>query len=206
MLAIVLTYLSAQPPTIITTRSSPLCTAVRDVIAPALGGMIFQDRIIAQGEALMRDMKTAGDAFTLDNVHLGTDVYHLAANNIAIHHDIDHLREMKLDDPKTDAELGELRVRLQAIADSQAASLNIMSGIAQSNDLADIASVGNEAATAISGDRGIGAPNEGASLASIASPVQPGRVGGLIAQDDRNTQAAEKALLPALLPVVNRCR
>lgn len=206
MLLGLLLALATPPPTIANTKSSPLCTAVREEIAPAVAGMMFQDRILAHGELLLQNMRmTSGPAVTLNNIHLGIDVYHLAANNISIHQTLDKLAVLSVPDALEAADVKRLHERLLAVADGQAASLNILSGIAQTNDLHDIASVGNEVAAAISADRGNGAPNEGATLGSLKQ-VDPRTLGGLIAADDRRTALAESALLPALQPIIDRCR
>jgi hypothetical protein len=199
---------ATAPPVIITTKSSPLCTAVREIVAPTVAGLIFQDRIIDRGRGLMQAMASDGKAFELDNVHLGIDVYHLAANNIKIHQSLDQLDALKIPDARAAADLAQLHAKLQGVADGQAAMLNVMSGIAQSNDLGVIARVGNDVATAISAERGaIGnPPSEGASLAPLERPVQPRTVGGLITEYGQQIRASESALLPSLLPVISRCR
>jgi hypothetical protein len=190
------------PPTIITTESSPLCSSVRAVIAPAIAGMVSQDRIINAGHSLMADMDAAeGAGFTMDNIHLGTVVYQLAKNNIAIHQTLDRLGTLKLSDPREVAEIARLHARLQAIADAQAMSLNVMSGIAASNDLADIASAGKAAIAALAPSPGM-APRTG----PLEPSVYPGMLWRVIARDAWLTRSSESALLPALTPVINRCR
>jgi hypothetical protein len=114
-----------------------LCYAVRDVIAPAVAGLVSQDRLIAHDYELLDDMGHDGDRFTLDNIHLGIDVYHLAAKNIKIHQALDQLAVLRTDDSQVAADVARLRVKLLDVADAQAGTLNVMSEISQSDDLAE---------------------------------------------------------------------
>jgi hypothetical protein len=134
----------SPPPIIITTKSSPLCTTVREAIAPAIVGMTAEDHLIGSANNLLKNMSVesvmgGGSWFNMDEVRLSTLVDHTAGNLTRINALIDQVGRAESKDPHDAAALETLRRRLQAVADRQAASLNLMSGIADSIGLNQIA-------------------------------------------------------------------
>src|SRR5215469_9767449 len=88
--------LATPPPTIITIKSSPLCNAVRNAVAPAIVGLMVQDHAIAQTNVVMRDMaRMQGMGGTtwvdFENHQMLRAVDIIAQNNIKIHQMLDHL-------------------------------------------------------------------------------------------------------------------
>jgi hypothetical protein len=49
-------------------------------------------------------------------------------------------------------------------------------------------------------------PGTAPATGSVQAPVQPRTLSGVIAWNDARTRSSESALLPALAPVINRCR
>src|SRR5215469_1493900 len=148
---------SPPPPIIITTKTSVLCNAVRNIVAPAVAGLIAQDFMIDQGRDLIADMvKThfaGADAWVeLDNMRLSSVVDGVAQNNIKVHRLLEKLAGVSLKDPAEATELSSLRSRLLDIADEQAESLNVLSGTADTEALAELQGFENPMAASLRPD------------------------------------------------------
>ena len=75
-----------MPRTIYRANASPLCTAIRTTVAPAIEGLVLQDHML----------------------HRGVLVEKLAHNNITIHQLLDQLNAMKLQSPDGAEKLADL--------------------------------------------------------------------------------------------------
>jgi hypothetical protein len=114
LLLAVVTAASPSPlPIIITTKSSPICQALREKIAPALARAVAEDGVMLR----QRPMGTKGYVISA-----------LAANWIEFDKLIDPDTFFHSDDPAQTQQMEALRERLQKVADDENNALNILSG------------------------------------------------------------------------------
>ena len=205
MMIALLVALATPPPIIITTKTSTLCQAVKNEVAPAIAGLAIQDRNLLQAGAVVNDMiknqRMGSDTLVdYENMHLLNAVDAIAANNIKIHELLDKLATLKIRNAEEAAQVAELRAKLLAVADKQAAMLNVFSGAADSqslsnlsSDIADIAIANNVPKSAIQ------------MLVASTIPVPEGAVGIQASVDQTAANNAERYVTPALAPVVQHC-
>ena len=196
---------ATPPPTIITTKTSTLCQAVKNEVAPAIAGLAVQDNNLRQAGAVVNDMikmqNMGGDTWVdYENMHLWNAVDALASNNIKIHQLLDKLAALKIRNAEEAAQVAELRAKLLAVADKQAAMLNVFSGAAAteslselSSDMVDIAKANNVPVSAIQ------------MLVSSTIPVPEAAVGAQASVEQAASNNAEKYVTAALAPVVQHC-
>ena len=214
----------SSPPTIITTKTSPLCTAVREVIAPVVLGLADQDRVIGHGASLMKDVasivtasddpEVQSDIAAMQNVRLSNEIDHLAADNIKVHQFLDRLDVLKPTNPEVAAELAPLRVNLLAIDGDQAATLNIIAGRAYTDDFARMVNRRNPLQAALDPES-VKTPSPNQAQISIVDGIPqaafspalglPTVTDGALAGTVKRTLADEATLLPSLRPIIKRC-
>ncbi len=203
---------TAPPPIIITTKTSVLCNAVRNIVGPAIAGMIAQDQMIDRGRDLIQDMTqmhfSGADAWVeLDNTRLLSVVDGVAQNNIKVHRLLDKLANVSLKDPEEASEISSLRVRLLNIADEQAESLNLLSGTADTEAFSELQGFANPMAASLTPDvqqnRGVDRTGTQGTLAS--SPAPPDSSYDLGAKQSV-TGIQESPIVALVRPIVERCR
>ena len=204
---------ATPPPTIITTKSSPLCKAVRDVIAPVMFGLQTQDRGIQHGHALLNDLAKVSLArnmpswVALDDMRLMNDVDHIAANNIKIHQLLDQLDALDIHDPLEKAEVRKLQATLRNVADHQADALNEFSGAADTQELIMLASFKSSMwKEGLADDKQPKAPTAWSHEPTLIDSTLDGQAATGVSYIQYVTGQAELAVAPALEPVINRCK
>jgi hypothetical protein len=202
---------TAPPPIIITTKTSVLCNAVRTIVAPAIAGLIAQDTMIDEGHDLIRDMLkmhiAGGDAWVeLDTMRLSNVVDGVAQNNVKLHRLLSKLGDVAVKDPVEASELSSLRSRLLNIADVQAESLNILSGTADTQALAELENAENPMAAMLRADVRLDRTTETHDgYEKTESPPPPDTSSDLAAK--QNVTLREESPIVALVrPIVERCR
>lgn len=186
LLAAVVTSATASPlPIIITTESSPVCTAVRERIAPALARMMYEDRMMAQ-------QHPSGHA-----PQHGAAINDLALNWIKMDELLNPDTFFKSDNPAEKARMESLREKLQKVADDENNALNVLSGSYYTAALEELEQNGSV----------IGAPTQGlpgpAPLPEIANDT--GSLEAEYRQREVQTQQAEVAIYPELKPIMDQC-
>lgn len=206
---------------IIRVRSTPFCTVFRENVFRALQGLMLNDTVIAQGNDLLARM--GGDPYgrEMGQYQLGQTVYQAASNLTKVY--------QLLDDPNRfpqsstaegDRDLLLMKARLEAVADAQERSLNVLSGTYETSMLNDLRFRGTEFNDAL----GNGSPDEAVDkppnddtksekILALDTPMlgsgvpQPGQEGSPqpLAGTRRLTGRAENLVASALLPGVNRC-
>lgn len=205
MMIALLVALATPPPTIITIKTSTLCQAVKNEVAPAIAGLAVQDRNLRQAGSVVKDMikmqHMGGDTWVdFENMQLWNAVDVLAANNIKIHELLDKLSALKLRNAEEAAQVAELRSKLLAVADKQAAMLNVFSGAAASESLSNLSSDLEDIALANA------VPKSAIQmLVSTSIPVPEAVVGAEGTVDQAAANNAERYVTPALVPVVQHC-
>jgi hypothetical protein len=202
---------TAPPPIIVTTKTSMLCNAVRTIVAPAVAGLIAQDTMIDQGRDLAADMARmhfeGSDAWVeLDTMRLSNVVDGVAQNNIKVHRLLDKLRNVSLKDPVEASELSSLRSRLLDIADEQAESLNLLSGTADTEALAEIQNLQNPMTGTLRPD--VRDPRADANTSvpeKTESPPPPNPSSDLEVKQSV-TSREELPIVALVRPIVERCR
>lgn len=129
---------------IVHTRSSSFCTALREQIAPAIAGLLTDDKVIAQANPAFLKMShdfvgdPRGPAMQMDEMQFHSIV-------AALEHNLTKIDEL-LADPRLNATgqsddgaaLAQMRAQLQAVAQQQRAALDLLSGSAATTDYWDI--------------------------------------------------------------------
>jgi hypothetical protein len=147
------------PKTIIRIRSTPFCTVFRENVFHAVQGLRVNDFVIDQGRSLLAKWaydsvadsgRFGGAGRKMDQYQLG-QVVNQAAHNLervyALLNDPDRFPAPPQND--ADRDLLALKATLQAVADSQERSLNILSGTYETAALYALLSLGNGAAEAL---------------------------------------------------------
>ncbi len=115
LLVAAVTLASPSPlPIIITTKSSPICQALREKIAPAIARAVYEDRVMARQRPMERN----------------APIYPLALNWIKLDELLNPDTFFHSDNPAENARMESLRQRLQKVADDENNALNILSGAA----------------------------------------------------------------------------
>lgn len=173
--------------------------------------MVVQDRMLTHGNVLLDDMATmqaeGGGAWVdMDNHRLGRIVLMLAKNNIEIHQLLDKLDATQLKSAEDERAVADLRARLFTVADRQAEALNVLSGESESLAADELQGFTNPMAAALAGDprasthvHDLSSPPPSDSAPASGNVAAAGHVGAH--RDD-----AESLVLPALEPLLERCR
>jgi hypothetical protein len=121
-------------------RSTPFCTALHEIIGPAIASVLANDDLIASSKpafaTLYHDGILAGS-----EARAHFDLYRLEKLEtpiIANVKRVDALLDRKPDDPKIQA----MRAKLQAVAAQQKASLNLISGFVATEQLGEMQGAG----------------------------------------------------------------
>lgn len=138
---------------IVKLHASMLCATLRQNLGPAIGGLLVNDRLVAQGQAIMKAIPYyamvepvsigwtggAGAASDLADARMTYLVSELVHNLARID---GLLRDPKLfpEHPKNDDQrtVDRARSQLEAVAARQRVELNILSGTAYSNEANDL--------------------------------------------------------------------
>ncbi len=163
-LSLLLAQVPATPPnpspghlkTIIRIRSTPFCTVFRENVFLAVQGLRINDVVIDQGRSVLA--KWAYDSVAdsgrfgrkMDQFQLGQVVNQAARNLERVHallNDPDRFPTTPQND--ADRDLLAAKTTLQAVADSQERSLNMLSGTYETAALDALLSLGNGAAEAL---------------------------------------------------------
>ncbi len=214
-------------PLIITTKSTPLCTALREQIAPAVFGLMATDHLIGTSGRVMDDMDFARAArssalLDMDQFRLSQLEGKVAQTWVRVNQDLNELSKVSLKDPQERIELESARAHLQAVADRQAVSLNVISGISETVAMNELLGRGDgmhgalgEASSGNSGDAalddgdsaGKSAPSPGTAAPNqrLSQPMPAPPVEGSLSQTESATQRVESGVTPVLLPLVKRC-
>ena len=173
---------SGRPPEIYHTTVRPLCSALRSKIMPAMAMMMDNDKKIAESPALFKEYSLGQFAKSdaqrsLALVRLSNLVIPIADNAIAI--------EKLLNDPNVfppnertsdDKQKNELKKQLLASLAQQEASLDIINGFVETQNLADMQHEGFGFLNAIASSDSSKSPNS--ALSNIAPTPDPlGRPG-----------------------------
>ncbi|HTX57272.1 MAG TPA: hypothetical protein VMD47_09220 [Candidatus Acidoferrales bacterium] len=179
-------------PIIITTTSSPLCTALRAKIAPAVTGMVVEDRLmVRQGP-----FRTSGATIAA-----------LADNWIKINTLLDprsFFQSGNADDVK---QMEALRERLQAVADDENDALNVLSGTSDTEDLEQLELAGAQDTLAANAF-GLTSSDGVSGAVSSPAPAVESYAASLQAEFIRRElkKARDEAqIYPALAPLIARC-
>ena len=188
LLVAALTSASPSPlPIIITTKSSPICQALRDKIAPAIVRAFYEDQLMARQRPIGHDPQH------------GATISSLALNWIKLDELLNPDTFFVSDNPADKAHMESLREKLQNVADDENNALNILSGAYYT-----------EAFEGLMGSGGaiVSRPDSQADLTpdkvpEIASEYGPLEVTFL--QRQALTQHDELSIAPALRPLIAQC-
>ena len=182
-LLVAVTLASPSPlPIIITTKSSPICQALREKIAPAIARAVYEDRVMSRQRPLERN----------------APIEALALNWIELDELLNPDTFFHSDDPTENARMESLRERLQKVADDENNALNILSGAHDSYVYEELMAAGAWQPGVL------GSPvtdQYGTPLVELSS-------GGLEAEYVRReaqTQQAELTVYPELQPLIAQC-
>ena len=121
-------------------RSTPFCTALHEIIAPAIASVLANDDLIASSKPAFATLYH-DDILAGSEARAHFDLYRLEKLEtpiIANVKRVDALLERKPDDPKIQA----MRAKLQAVAAQQKASLNVISGFVATEQLGEMQGAG----------------------------------------------------------------
>lgn len=177
-------------PIIITTKSSPICQALREKIAPAITRAFFEDQLMARQRPVGNDPQH------------GATIYALALNWIKLDELLDPDTFFASDNPADKAHMESLREKLQKVADDENDALNVLSGAYYTEALEALA--GNNPHITFDSQ-----PNEGkAGLEPGGEPAVVRGSGALEAEYLRRralTQHDDLPIAPALQPLIAQC-
>jgi hypothetical protein len=164
-----------------------------DIADPGVGGGQGSVGGAAWGQGITSENGGAGAASKMDDVQLGSITHSLAVN-------LGHLESLLADaqrfpaDPKTDGEkdLALLKSRLEAVIAKQKVALDILSQTYDSNELADLLSVGSPIQLISSDSRG-----HTATRLTMPEYLQLARKVTALKEDD---------VTPAIEPIVAACK
>ena len=134
--------------TIVNERSTAFCTTFRENVAPAVLGLMMNDKTVERSELVFTKM--GHDALLSGGGRLEMDRRYMEQLVDAIVHNFDIVNAALNDKthfpetPKTqdDTDLAALRADLRAIEDSQRDALNVMNGVAETEALGNMQSLG----------------------------------------------------------------
>lgn len=151
-----------------------------------------------------------GDAWVeLDNMRLSSVVDGVAQNNLKVHRLLRKLADVTPKDPVEASELSSLHSRLLNIADRQAESLNLLSGTADTEALAEIQGFENPMAASLRPDVRLNSADSSAnttvSQQPQSSPPPPDPSYDLAVKQSA-TGSEESPIVALVRPIVERCR
>lgn len=121
-----------------------MCTVLRENFAPAIGGVLANDKLAGEGQAVLNrlgadakneyadDLGGAGAASSMDNLRVENVVSGLAANIEKIEKILDDAAYRGKDDSDA-AAIATARARLESVLTQQKAELNVLSYVTYSN-------------------------------------------------------------------------
>jgi hypothetical protein len=221
------------PKTIIRIKSTPFCTVFRENVFHAVEGLRVNDVVIDQGQLLLSKWaydsiadtgKFQGPSLKMDQYQLG-EVVHQAAHNVqrvyALLNDPQRFPQTPQDDAARD--LIKMKAVLQAVADAQERSINILSGTYETAALLALLSFGNNTVGALQqgsspdqnlqvGDQVFNPPGYLSPPAS-AAPAQTslfastpiGRIRSAVVISQRITGGVENNVADAVISGIKRC-
>jgi hypothetical protein len=186
MLDLVLAVVTAASPSplpiIITTKSSPICQALREKVAPALSRVVYEDQVMARQRPMEKN----------------APIYPLALNWIELDKLLNPDTFFHSDNPDEVKRMEALRERLQKIADDENNALNILSGAAYTYEYEALMSEGD----------GMNGANGPGLTKPDSVPEIIGYAGALEAEYLRRqavTQREELDVYPELQPIISAC-
>lgn len=192
LLVAAVTLASPSPlPVIITTKSSPICQALREKIAPAITRAFYEDQLMARQRP-----------FGNDPQH-GATISALALNWIKLGELLNPDTFFASDNPKDKAQMESLREKLQKVSDDENNALNVLSGAYYTEAFEALA--GNN--PHITFDRPPGAGK--ARLKPGGEPLIVRAAGALEEEYLRRqalTQRDELAVAPMVQPLIAQCK
>lgn len=132
--------------------STPFCTVYRENVFRAVQGLMINDAVIAKGGELLAAMGRDPYAHGMAQYRLGQIVYETASNLTKVYQlldDADRFRKGSTADEDRDLLL--MKARLQAVADAQERSLNVLSGTYETGMLTDLMFKSNELNASLAG-------------------------------------------------------
>jgi hypothetical protein len=228
--------------TIIRIRSTPFCTVFRENVFHAVQGLRINDLVIDQGRSVLAKWaydsiadsgRFGGASRKMDQYQLG-QVVNQAARNLERVHALLNDPDRFPTTPQNDADRDLLAVKatLQAVADSQERSLNILSGTYETAALDALLSLGNGAAEALktgstpeksldlgdpifsspsyipppsSSDAHGSLPSASSAHGSLFASTPVGKIQTAVVITQRMTGDAEDRVGAAVTPGVERC-
>lgn len=190
-------------------KASPFCTVFRQNVFRAVQGLMINDAVIAQGGNLIAKMTIEG-GHDLAQYQLGQKVHEAASNLTKVYRLLEDPNDFPRDaGAGADRDLLLVKARLEAVADAQERSLNILSGTYETGMFNDLSLKGSDANEAISN----GSPDEavdkratGSSKTSLGVATPPPQFASGFAATRWLTGQAENAVAPAVLPGIDRCK
>jgi hypothetical protein len=175
-------------PIIITTKSSPICQALREKIAPALA------RAVAEDGAMLRQRPLGTKGYVISA---------LAANWIEIDKLLSPDSFFHSDDPAQNANMESLREELQKVADDENNALNILSGAYYTEALEQLSASGPQITFDVQ-------PNFGKASLPTGGPIAIDRAAGALEDEylrrQALTQRDELVVAPMLQPLIAQCK
>ena len=191
--------ISTPPPTIITVKASPLCKAVREIVAPLI--FVVRDQDIGLG--VSGDMLHGGNKMTV--IHLENNIDRLAQLNIQTNQMLDKLVTLDLTDLGEKRDVAVFEQDLRGIAKLQNDALNQLSGTAYTNDLNALMSFGNPMAGQ-SQLRWHSSVTDAPAISMPFAPSMESRAYHNLQVLGRAIADREATVAPALQPLVDRCK
>lgn len=192
--------------TIVNVHSRDLCTVLREKLGPAIGGILANDTLTRQGQAVMERLVTdskseyagalggEGSVGVMDNMRIENDVSGLVANIGKIEKILDGAT-YRGQDAADAAAFEAARARLNDVLAKQKAELNILSFVAFSNQGRDLQAMQDPTGGAFNPPP----PSLQADMTPVALPQQM-RV--MLA----DVQRAESVATQVLTPIIQSCR
>jgi|GEM_PF-2954178 len=215
------------PKQIIDIRVSPFCRTLRENVYHVIAGLRQNDAVIARGRELLNRMARdqmldpyengiGGASISMDQYQLGEIVGDAGHNISRVAGLLAEVEQLPSVARKSDGAAVLAIERLEAVAQAQRASLNVLSGIYETAALENLFSKGDGMQGALGragladknlelGDSVLGSGSE----PTLHAGTQGGAAAAASAQDltagELATGSTEEAVLPALQPLIDRC-
>ncbi|HTV92895.1 MAG TPA: hypothetical protein VMG98_09285 [Verrucomicrobiae bacterium] len=187
-------------PTIVTTYASPLCTALREKVAPAISRVVYEDTLMARQRPMGRPSPQSK-----------LPVFALALNWIKLDELLNPDTFFHSDNPAETARMESLRERLQKVADDENNALNVLSGTMDTYDMEALAAdgaavpgvLGPASEPNVKGDFGdeLSQADGTPMIAAYSGPLE-----GEYLKRQAKTAQDETQIYPALAPIVAQCK